>query len=67
MPSFQIGPLDWKISQGQVFMVYMHLLGGTDHMWLIEINFYWWIIKINLIKFCDWLLIWLKIILVAKE
>ena len=47
MPGSQIEPLDWKISQDQVFMDCMHLLSGTDHMWLIEINFDWWIIKIN--------------------
>ena len=44
---FQIEPSDWKISQNQVFMVCMHLLGEVDHVWLIEINFDWSIIKIN--------------------
>ena len=44
---FQIRPSDRKISQNQVFMVCMHLLGEVDHVWLIEINFDWLIIKIN--------------------
>ena len=44
----QIGPLDWKISQDQVFMVCMDCVGGeANYMWLIEINFDWLMIKIN--------------------
>ena len=48
MPYSQIGPLDWKISQDQVFMVCMDCVGGeANYMWLIEINFDWLMIKIN--------------------
>ena len=47
MPDSQIRLLDWKISQDQVFMVCMCLLGEANHVWLIKINFDWSIIKIN--------------------